>query len=143
MLPIRVNSNNTHSVYLDIHHVALPDRGGSDHLVISAILGDGWYEGEVAVEIGSRVCVTFADQYLDEQRIAPFFERIERAELEQAILAAVSALMFSVGKPGARQKVLAYRHDDRILHFSGKTRRRTAPTKRTATCRSGAQAATA
>ncbi|MDO3379530.1 hypothetical protein [Geoalkalibacter halelectricus] len=129
MVPIRTNGS-TPSLYLDIHHVELNSGGGDLRMVVSAVLGDGWYEGEVAVEIGPRSGVTFADAYLDEQRMADFFTRVDRAELERALVDAVGTLVFSVGKPGARQRIRAYRHDDRILSLPGRSPRRAATTKR-------------
>ncbi|WP_305041287.1 hypothetical protein [Geoalkalibacter sp.] len=128
MVPLRIDSGSAQSLYLDIHHVHFAPSCGTGHLVISAILGDGCYEGEIAVELGSRIGVTFADQYLAERRIAAFFARVDRDRLEAAILDAVGTLIFSVGRPGTRQKVLAYRHGTRVLSLPGAIRpRRVAP----------------
>lgn len=114
MVPIRVGSSSE-NLYLDIHHVDIKVDGDRISLVVSAIIGDGWYEGELAVALGGETRVTFADQYLDERRIAPFFERFERESLEQAISVTVSSLIFSCGRRRGRQQVLAYRHEGCVL----------------------------
>lgn len=141
MVPIRIDSASTQSLYLDIHHVDFRAGDGPAHLVISAILGDGWYEGEVAVEIGNGFSLTFADQYLDEGRLARFFERVDRTELERAVIAAAGALVFSIGTVGSRRQVLAFRHDRRVLPLVQKIRRsRTSAAKRPATLKALRQA---
>lgn len=114
MVPIRIGSSSE-NLYLDIHHVDIKVDGERMRLVVSAIIGDGWYEGEVAVALGGETCVTFADQYLDERRIADFFERFERQSLEQAIGVTVSSLIFSCGRSRGRRQVLAYRHEGCVL----------------------------
>lgn len=120
MVPIRVGSSSE-NLYLDIHHVEIKVDGERMGLVVSAIIGDGWYEGEVAVALGGEISVTFADQYLDERRIAAFFERFERESLERAICVTVSSLVFSCGRRRGRQQVLAYRHEGCVLSLSPMT----------------------
>jgi hypothetical protein len=117
MVPIRIGTPEE-SVYIDIHHVDFTEDGGPPGLVVSAIVGDGWYEGEIAVHLGGEVSVVFADQYLDEQGIAAFFKRFDRERLERAICGAVSSLVFSYGGSRGRKKVLAYRHEGCVLALS-------------------------
>ncbi len=99
-------------LYLDVHHGEMTQRG----IRLCAILGDGWYEGEVILELGEEVEVTFADLYLDEGKIRPFLQRVGRGELESSIALAVSRLLFSVDgkvRGGRTQppRVVAYRHE--------------------------------
>ncbi len=74
-----------------IHHQELSSSEESTW-VISGILGDGWYEGEVAVEVGARQGVTFADEWFDRLALNSFFNRIDR---DQVCAALYQALAFN------------------------------------------------
>jgi hypothetical protein len=58
--------------------------------VISGILGDGWYEGEVAVEVGDRQGVTFADEWFDRLALKDFFNRVDRDRICTALYQALA-----------------------------------------------------
>jgi hypothetical protein len=92
MIALDLEQAASSALYLDIHHVEFPDEGA---LRVCALLGDGWYEGEVLIEVGDQVNVTLADLYLDETAIRPLLQRIGRDALEQAVGGAVSRMNLS------------------------------------------------
>ena len=103
------------SVYLDIYHVEKTAGG----FRLSAILGDGWYEGEVAVLIGQGVEVTFADALLAEEDLRAFFARIDASDLRRAIARAVGSMTFCIES----FPTLNGRTNDRVVsvHSEGRT----------------------
>jgi len=72
-------------VYLDMHNI---DRS-QDGLRVSAMIGDGCYEGEVLIECGELNQVTFADAWLGGDGLAEFLQRCGQRWLETALLEAV------------------------------------------------------
>jgi hypothetical protein len=78
------------SPYFVIHHQELSSAGGPTW-VVSGILGDGWYEGEVAVEIGARQGVTFADEWFDRPALHAFFDRVGRDQICSALYQALAS----------------------------------------------------
>lgn len=111
MVTIETGTATGATLYLDIHHAELTPAG----VRLCAILGDGWYEGEVILEVGEEIALTFADLYLDEGKIRPFLRRTDRGELERAVGAAVGPMKFSVdGRARGRRVqpagVVAYHH---------------------------------
>jgi hypothetical protein len=116
MIALDLEQAASSALYLDIHHVEFTDQGA---LRVCALLGDGWYEGEVLIEVGDQVNVTLADLYLDETAIRPLLQRIGRDALEQAVGGAVSRMKFAVdgGMRGRRPsvpRIVAY-------HLGGRT----------------------
>ncbi|ABA88469.1 hypothetical protein Pcar_1220 [Syntrophotalea carbinolica DSM 2380] len=85
MLVLSLGEQSGETVYLDIHHAEWCQRSGTPRWALSALLGDGWYEGEVLIESGDQVQVTFADEWLGCSRIGEFFERVDRERLLAAI----------------------------------------------------------
>lgn len=112
MIALDLEKDTASALYLDVHHVEITDNR---ELRLCALLGDGWYEGEVLIEIGTQVRVTLADLYLDEEGIRPFLERVGRESLERAVTAAVTRMRFAVDS-GMRKRqplskrVVAYHH---------------------------------
>ena len=60
MIYIGTTQDNGSAIYFDIHAAERQGRG----MRFCGTLGDGSYEGEVLVEVGSNDCVTFADAWL-------------------------------------------------------------------------------
>lgn len=77
------------SPYFVIHHQEASSSGVATR-VVSGILGDGWYEGEVAVEIGSRQGVTFADEWFGRPELQAFFDRVGRDQICRALYQALT-----------------------------------------------------
>lgn len=112
MIALDLEKDAASALYLDVHHVEMT---ATRELRLCALLGDGWYEGEVLIEVGAQVRLTLADLYLDEASIRPFLERVGREPLERAIAAAVTRMRFAVdSRMGKRQslskRVVAYHH---------------------------------
>jgi hypothetical protein len=89
MLVLTLGEQTGETVYLDIHHAEWRQRSGSPRWAVSALLGDGWYEGEVLIEGGEQVEVTFADEWLGDMQIRELFSRVGRENLLSAIREAV------------------------------------------------------
>lgn len=85
MLVLPLREQNGAAIYLDIHHVEWRQKGGAWQYAVSALLGDGWYEGEVLIEAGDRVQLTFADEWLGGGEIRDLFRRVSRESLQQAV----------------------------------------------------------
>ncbi|HDR46360.1 MAG TPA: hypothetical protein ENN94_01515 [Geoalkalibacter subterraneus] len=116
MIALDLEQAASSALYLDIHHVEFTDEGA---LRVCALLGDGWYEGEVMIEAGDQVNVTLADLYLDEAAIRPLLQRIGRDALERAVGGAVSRMKFAVdggmrGRRPSAPRIVAY-------HLGGRT----------------------
>ncbi len=90
MIVLRLEQEVAASPYFVIHHQE-PSSSGGPTWVVSGILGDGWYEGEVAVEIGARQGVTFADEWFDRPALNDFFNRIGRDEICAALYQALTS----------------------------------------------------
>ncbi|APG27288.1 hypothetical protein A7E78_05195 [Syntrophotalea acetylenivorans] len=78
------------SPYFVIHHQE-ESWSGAPTRVVSGILGDGWYEGEVAVEVGDRQGVTFADEWFDRAGLQAFFDRVGRDQVCAALYQALDS----------------------------------------------------
>ncbi len=76
------------SPYFVVHHQE-ESFSGSGTRIVSGTLGDGWYEGEVAVEIGDQQGVTFADEWFDRNGLQAFFDRVGRDQICTALFQAL------------------------------------------------------
>lgn len=78
------------SPYFVIHH---QEESSSEAAtwVVSGTLGDGWYEGEVAVEIGAGQGVIFADEWFDPAGLRAFFDRVGRDQICRALYQALAS----------------------------------------------------
>lgn len=94
MLVLTLGEQTGETVYLDIHHAEWRQRTGKPHWAVSALLGDGWYEGEVLIETGEQVQVTFADEWIGHSQIGELFTRVGRETLLTAIREAVAGQRF-------------------------------------------------
>jgi hypothetical protein len=90
MLVLTLGEQKGETVYLDIHHAEWRQRTGPPYWAVSALLGDGWYEGEVLIEAGEQVRVTFADEWIGHSQIGELFSRVGREPLLAAITEAVA-----------------------------------------------------
>lgn len=91
MMVLTLGEHAGETVYLDIHHAEWRQSAGTPRWSVSALLGDGWYEGEVLIEAGERVDVTFADEWLGRPQIGDLFNRVGRETLLSAIREALQA----------------------------------------------------
>ena len=94
MLVLTLGEQTGETVYLDIHHAEWRQHTGAAHWAVSALLGDGWYEGEVLIESGEQVQVTFADEWIGHYQIGELFDRVGRENLLGAIREAVAGRRF-------------------------------------------------
>lgn len=84
MIVLQLEQEVAASPYFVARHLQR-GSGGAGSWVVSGTLGDGWYEGEVTVETGSRSEVTFADEWFDPAALQGFFDRIDRDQVCSAL----------------------------------------------------------
>lgn len=84
------------AVYLDIQRIEARQKRGEAFYALSGTLGDGLYEGEVLVEIGEQVEVTFIDEWLGGSAMADFFRRVERQTVNAALITAAARMRFCI-----------------------------------------------
>lgn len=106
-------------VYLDIHAVEMKESGREKGFSLSGIVGDGLYEGEVLMEVGEDIEVTFVDAWLGGQGFGDFLRRVGRDALHRALEKAAGEMTFCLQsfptRAGAAQtQVVGYR-------FTGRT----------------------
>ncbi len=85
MIYIATAESDGSAIYFDIH--AAERKGGG--LRVSGMVGDGSYEGEVLVETGHEVAVTFADAWLGGAGFREFLRRCGPRQLEAALVESV------------------------------------------------------
>ncbi len=110
MIVLHLEQEVAASPYFVIHHQE-PSSSEASTWVFSGILGDGWYEGEVAVEVGARQGVTFADDWFDRLALNSFFKRIDRDQICAALyqaLAFTDTGWFAKGAANSKQTVPHY-----------------------------------
>jgi len=72
MIYIGTDSEGGCGIYLDVHAVERQNHG----IQVSAVIGDGCYEGDVLIELAERLQVTFVDAlWGDTQALRDFFAR--------------------------------------------------------------------
>ncbi len=76
-----------------------------DSWVVSGILGDGWYEGEIALETGCHSHITFADDWFAPKVLETFLNRYGREELHRALIRALESGDFSPPAKGDRTAI--------------------------------------
>lgn len=94
MIYIGTTGNNGSAIYFDIYAAVRQRRG----MRISGTIGDGCYEGEVLVEVGSSDSVTFADAWLGGAGFNEFMERCGSDLLTSALLESVRELPLPNGR---------------------------------------------
>jgi hypothetical protein len=73
------------SLYFDIHRVEACPGGTEAGFIVSGIIGDGFYEGEVQVEVASGVDTIFLDDGLNPPGFTEFLDRFGREEVCAAL----------------------------------------------------------
>ncbi len=116
MVWLNAASENGSGLYLSIHRV---EEDGGSSVSLHGTIGDGYYEGEVLIEIGAQIVVTFADAWLDRAALEEFFHRVERSEVESALSEYASDLVERSGdalplkkRPGRRGRVLQVKEEE-------------------------------
>lgn len=81
-----LNANEKHgcALYFDIYRTERHEDP-TPRYTFAGILGDGRFEGEVQIEIGPSVNITFADAWLNPSALEEFFTRVAQAEVELAL----------------------------------------------------------
>ena len=92
MLWLQCDAQENLNLYLDIEQVEERQFRGRSFFAVSGICGDGRWEGEVLVEIGDEVTVTFVDDWL--YRTGQNIANLDRLPLEQALIQTMSDARF-------------------------------------------------
>jgi hypothetical protein len=91
MIYIETTECDGSAIYFDIHAAEQAGRG----LRVCGTVGDGQYEGEVLVEVGSSSEVTFADAWLGGAGLVDFLRRCGTETLESALIDVVRNMTLS------------------------------------------------
>ena len=108
MVWLDLAGNNGNGLYLDVRGVEWRQQRGARVCAATGTLGDGQYEGDVLLEVGADVEVTFADQWLAPQQLGGLFNRIERSGLEAALGTAARELAAALTGSGRSRSDDAY-----------------------------------
>ena len=117
MVWLNAEDVNGNGLYLHIHRME-QRVAGQGIFALHGTVGDGYYEGEVLLEVGEDVEITFADQWLDRFSLESFFERTDRQKVESALARTVSSMTFCVDnfpsfQNRPRKEIVAYRSEGR------------------------------
>ncbi|HKI50755.1 MAG TPA: hypothetical protein VJ995_01670 [Geothermobacteraceae bacterium] len=85
MIYIGTTESPGQAIYLDIH--AIEQQGNQTS--VSALVGDGCYEGEVLIEFADQPAVTYADTWLGGAGLDEFLQRAGQAWLRKQLLDSV------------------------------------------------------
>ncbi len=96
MIDLDLVAHNGVAVYLDVQSIEARQTRAGESFALTGTLGDGSYEGQVLVEIGSSVEVTFIDEWLGRPGVHEFFRHIEREDVDAALISAAERLLFCV-----------------------------------------------
>ncbi len=106
------------AIYLDLQRIEIRRERTGEFFALTGTLGDGLYEGQVLLEIGEGVEVTFVDDWLGGPDLRRLFQRVERERVEAALIAMTSEMRFCLesfpvleGKTARR--VIGYQLEDR------------------------------
>jgi hypothetical protein len=94
MVWLNAANENGSGLYLNIHRI---DQRSRSLFSLHGTMGDGYYEGEVLIEVGAGIDVTFADAWLDRSALDEFFRRAVRTDVEAALAEQAADLLFCKG----------------------------------------------
>jgi hypothetical protein len=95
MIYLGTTEYSSQAVYLDIHSIEQSNGGIS----ISALVGDGCYEGEVLIECGQQSAVTYLDAWLGGEGLREFLQRCGQQWLKQQLLDSASDQLRQLTRP--------------------------------------------
>lgn len=94
MVYIGTTAVDGRAVYFDVHATERSKAG----LRVCGMIGDGQYEGEVLIEIGTDTEVTFADAWLGADGFREFIGRCDLPTLCDDLLASLEDCLPSIGR---------------------------------------------
>ena len=120
MIWLQMEEENGRSLYLDIHRVEQRQQGEWLCYSVVGMLGNGLEEGEVLIEVGSEVDVTFVDDWMPGRGLPAFIAEAGREKVSSALAGELSAIFFCVEnfpslEVRPRRQVTGYRADGRWM----------------------------
>lgn len=120
MIWLQSEEANGRALYLDIHRVE--QRHQEERLCYSVIgmLGNGLEEGEVLIEVGSEVEVTFVDEWMPGRQLPDFVAETGRETVSSALAGELAGVFFCIEnfpslEARPRRQVTGYRSDGRWM----------------------------
>jgi len=120
MIWLQMEEENGRTLYLDIHRVEQRQQGERLCYSVVGMLGNGLEEGEVLIEVGSEVDVTFVDDWMPGRGLPAFITEAGRETVASALAGELSAMFFCVENflsldVRPRRQVTGYRADGRWM----------------------------
>ncbi len=85
MVWLDVAGENGCGLYFEIIGMEPRREKGGSILAVTGLVGDGHYEGQVLIEEGHQVSVTFVDEWLGAGDLHDFFANVDRQVVERAL----------------------------------------------------------
>jgi len=102
MIYIGTTEFSGQAVYLDIHSIDRTREGTR----VSAVIGDGCYEGEVLIECGQQPSITYVDAWLGGAGLNEFLQRCGHQWLQQQLVESLGDRIGpSCGIPGRPRRL--------------------------------------
>ena len=95
-------------LYLEARGVEWRPQRGERSFAGTGMGGGGRFEGDVLLEVGREVIVTFADEWLAPERLRFFFARVERSSVEAALGEAARELAAALAASGRGRRDEAF-----------------------------------
>jgi hypothetical protein len=120
MIWLQTEEANGRALYLDIHRVEQRQQGERLCYSVLGMLGNGLEEGEVLIEVGSGVDVTFVDEWMPGRGLPAFIAETGRESVSSALAGELSAVFFCIEnfpsmEVRPRRRVTGYRADGRWM----------------------------
>jgi len=120
MIWLQMEEANGRALYFDIHRVEQRQQGERLCYSVLGMLGDGLDEGEVLIEVGSEVEVTFVDEWMPGRELPAFVAETGRETVSSALAGELSAIFFCIEnfpslESRPRRQVTGYRADGRWM----------------------------
>ncbi|MFA5515679.1 MAG: hypothetical protein WDA20_05270 [Desulfuromonadales bacterium] len=120
MIDLNLAVQDGAAIYLDVQCIEARQTRSGETYALTGTLGDGRYEGQVLVEIGDRVEVTFVDDWLGMPEMHEFFRRTERDAVDAALTSAAARMRFCIENfpvmaGQSKQRVTGYIFDNKWI----------------------------
>ncbi|OHB28574.1 MAG: hypothetical protein A2X84_03610 [Desulfuromonadaceae bacterium GWC2_58_13] len=101
MVWLDVMGDNGSALYFVTDRVERLQGRGAPGMAVSGLVGDGQYEGQVLIEVGSEVQVTFVDAWIATREFHRFVQRVDLIRVTAALSDAAAGMAGSIHGRGS------------------------------------------